>query len=514
MLFAPPFESCANWPGWKQQKPNLTISTKRIGLVVIINNRKSKKTDCRLVLWQLYLVILVYISILSFKSLQGLPYLFATTLVTIFAFAVFTRSIQERFIWLIVLMPLGHPFFKQVSGIYITPFDIACLLLCAEIILKQEYLSFPRRKEVFLAIFIVFSILITSLLSPLGGMLEGRHLGIIVRTFTMIFLFFISLKIFNNQNHLLQIFRAISSMIVTFTLIYLLMFLNNLPVGVFLMDTNAIGLMVLSASCLFISQYARRKSIFLLIMCFFLVLAFMTPVRTNLIIFTVDALFLIMFLLKKSRAWKALLIVILLGIIAIPTVRVFDDTVNSMMNKVRKQDAQSLRVLALVSNAEAFLKYPVFGLGYGNSIKRGALINVDDSISFSRDDGSNVYLSTHNTFLRVGVDSGLCGLIPFCLLFYYYFYELFIRKRYKTPGKFKTLHAINKVDLIDAIVKVLFINILLFCLTWDIFSAPKLWMLFAVFSLWIKVKIGYEKTVEPSRMWLVGSQTVRQAGNA
>lgn len=459
-------------------------------------------------------MILVYISILSFKSLQGFSYLFATTLVTIFAFAIFTRSIQERFIWLIALMPLGHPFFKQVSGIYITPFDIACFLLCAEIIFKHEYLSFPRRKEVFLVIFIVFSILISYLVSPLVSVHEDRHFGIIIRFFSMLFLFFISLKIFKNQNHLLQIFRALSSMIVTFTLLYLLMFLNNMPVGIYLMYTNAVGLMVLSVPCLFISQYARHKFIFLLIMCFFIVLAFMTPLRTSLIVFTVDVLFLIMFLIKKSQVWKALLIIILLGIIAIPTARVFDDTVNSMMNKVRTQDSQSLRVLALISNFEAFLKYPAFGIGYGNSIKRGALISVDDRISFSTDGDSNVYLSTHNTFLRVGVDVGLCGLIPFCLLFYYYFYELFIRRRYKKPGRAKSPYTSDPVNLIDAIVKVLFINTLLLTLTWDIFPAPKLWMLFVVVSLWIKVKKGYATTVEPSRMWLVGSRSVRQAGNA
>ncbi len=484
---------------------------------MIINKRKTKRTNCHLVMWQLYLTVSLYIGILSSESLQGLPYLFTTFLVTIIAFAIFTRSIQERFIWLIALMPLGHPFFKQVSGIYITPFDIACFLLCAEIIFKHEYLSFPRRKEVFLAIFIVFSILISSLLSPLDSVFEGRHVGIIFRVFTMLFLFFISLKIFKNQIHLLQIFRALSSMIITFALIYLLMFSNNRPVGYlgYLMNTNAVGLMVLSVPCLFISQYARRKSIFLLIMCFSLVFAVLTPLRTNLIIFTVDLLFIIIFLIKKSQAWKALLIIILFGIIAIPTVSFFGDNINTMMSKVRKQDSQSLRVLALISNFEAFLKYPVFGLGYGNSIKRGALINVNDRISFSRDDDSNVYLSTHNTFLRVGVDVGLCGLIPFCLLFYYYFYELFIRKRYKTPGKFKTLYATNKVDLIDAIVKVLFINTLLLTLAWDIFSAPKLWMLFVVFSLWIKVKMGYKKTVEPrSQTWLVSSRPVRRAGNA
>lgn len=432
--------------------------------------------------------------VLSVETLKGFPYLVAVSSIIVLAFVLFTKSIQERFLWLIALLPLSL-YFKEVSSIYISAVDIASFLLSMEIVLKLKLFSFPREKESKLAICLLLAILISSLLSPLGEL----HQGIMMRAFITLFLFLFGIQIFNNYQQLMQILRTLSTLLVTFFLVYFSLldydagYSFNSFINEYILQArskNLIGIMAISMPCYLIFPNLRRWTILIMLFSLFLVLWMQS--QTGYIIFLVDFLILSLFFIKKAPSIEKPIILFLIIIIILTPIPLIVKYVRDFgrYENVVHGESTGIRWLALISNYQSFRNYPMLGIGYGNSERRSNLFEVDDNIRTDTEEGATISLTSHNTPLRVAAELGLTGLIPFMLLVFHYYGSN--RKNYKGFDEKKIIYTKNEMNLLGMVFKVLFINTLIYMLTQDTFTTLGMWIVFMTLSVWLKVKRNYE----------------------
>lgn len=471
--------------------------------------------------WPIFLIASVCLMIIPIRQLEGVYYVFFMCLVILVGFIRFTRDTKERYLWLIVFIPMDR-YFKKTMGIHVSPYDVMSIMVFAELLLTRGITVFCRGFEKWAVLSLCVAVLFSSLLSPIGVF----QLGLIARIYVQLFLFIYGLQLFDCGDDIRDLFKALVLMLPLFLFSDLAAFASVLgdyasiaqesSMGAYTTymkhqdehlnyfqtakSQNLINYMIISVPCMFLYMFMRKRAVIILLMAaVFVISAYMQSQTLYLIMV---ASFSVLFFMKvRSIGGLAKPVVMLLVLFF---VIVFSGTAVDFIKKskldmnyyadvadvdtsITHDTANQMRLLTIWSNLQAFVKHPILGLGMGNSTRRGKVLSTIDTMimAVSPEDGGETEsgedaLSAHNTFFRVAPEFGLAGLLPFLYLLYYYAKVLF-RKRTGEDDASKR----NSL-----ILKFIFVGTIFYMMSHDIFNSPRLWMVLMVIGVWVKIQRG------------------------
>lgn len=500
---------------------------------MVANSSINKENGCSFEVWPLFLIAFLCIIVIQIRQITNLGYILLTTFIILAGFVIFTISTRERYLWLIALMPL-EGYFKETYGIYISPYDIITIMILAELFLVYKFSFLKRKKESIIIIFLAFTVLLGSLLSPVSY----YQPGLIMRLCAKLLIFLYGLHIFTNYKHFGQIIKALIITLPIFFFADLLMVAdiigsgvsmqNNVNVGVYrkieqvhnissylavAVSKNLINYLIISIPCMFAYKFFRRGSITIfIVLAIFVASAFMQS-QTLFLVMVVDLLILVMFMVKRSKSKLrpiAFFAIIFFAVISIKPVENYLRTTavetktsewgyNPDYETLTHEGGNELRWLAIISNLQAFIGNPILGLGMGNSTRRGRVVDVPWRISIYTEDTEEDSLSAHNTMLRVAAEFGLGGLIPYLLILYYCAKGIFTRRHY---GKTEGVPSIYNSEAMYLILKLVFVNIFIYMCTHDIITSIRFWVVVMALSVWNNLRGDFSESIEDEAHYL------------
>lgn len=469
----------------------------------MLNINKNKTVNYHFKFWPIILTALLCSVVMSMQTLSDIAYVTALIVIISGAFIFFTKSIQERFIWLIALTPLNS-LLRTAFEIDINPPDVIYCLLFGEIVLfyfrRHRFHKLGFQYEQILAILILLAVFLSAQMSPLADVPKG----LIMRISLLLFLFIFGIKVFSEDLNFLPILHALSLRI-----IIVLMVCTIVPEGgVEELFGSVISLsrryhyshyilteMSVSLPSLLILIPGNRRwfLLFAPIMFIVIVLLISCQAQVGYIILLTNLVCFAFFTEQRKRiAWG--LILSALFIVSVPLIVThFEKSGYDIIHK----EGNERRYTATIAELQTFWKYPMFGIGINNATQRNevGIVDSDSSFHFNAEYNRYTLFTGHNTLSQIAAELGLVGLIPMLCLLGYYFKKLITKKLTVIFQGGKLIDSNNTVNLLDTIVGLLYINRCIWLMVHDDPFSLKAWGMYLVFSFWIRARKNYQVTV-------------------